>query len=143
MIAMGLMGTPQLLIADEPTTALDVTVQRQILKLLDDIGTATGAAAILISHDIAVVSQLCQRVLVMYAGRVVEELDVPTLVRRPAHPYTAALLASVPDDGVRPGAAVGLDSRASGRPVRPFARLPVRTPLPARRRIAAATSFRS
>ena len=83
MIAMGLMGTPQLIIADEPTTALDVTVQQQILKLLDDVGTSTGAAAILISHDIAVVSQLCQRVLVMYAGRVVEELDVPTLVRDP------------------------------------------------------------
>ena len=96
MIAMGLMGTPQLIIADEPTTALDVTVQQQILKLLDDVGTSTGAAAILISHDIAVVSQLCQRVLVMYAGRVVEELDVATLVRGPAHPYTAALLASVP-----------------------------------------------
>ncbi len=86
MIAMGLMGTPQLIIADEPTTALDVTVQQQILKLLDDIGTSTGAAAILISHDIAVVSQLCRRVLVMYAGRIVEELDVPTLVRNPPIP---------------------------------------------------------
>ena len=130
MIAMGLMGTPQLIIADEPTTALDVTVQQQILKLLDDIGTSTGAAAILISHDIAVVSQLCQRVLVMYAGRVVEELDVPTLVRQTRPSLHGGPAGVGPDDGVRPGAAVGLDSRASGRPVRPFARLPVRTPLP-------------
>ena len=115
MIAMGLMVSPQLIIADEPTTALDVTVQQQILKLLDDVGTATGAAAIFISHDIAVVSQLCQRVLVMYAGRVVEELDVATLVRRPAHPYTAALLASVPTmetDRDRP--LVSIPGRAAG-----------------------------
>ena len=127
MIAMGLMGTPQLIIADEPTTALDVTVQQQILKLLDDAGTSTGAAAILISHDIAVVSQLCRRVLVMYAGRVVEELDVPTLVRRPAHPYTAALLASVPtmdSDRERPlvsipGRAVGPFDHSPGCPFAP------------------------
>jgi oligopeptide/dipeptide ABC transporter ATP-binding protein len=121
MIAMGLMGTPQLIIADEPTTALDVTVQQQILKLLDDVGASTGAAAILISHDIAVVSQLCQRVLVMYAGRVVEELDIPTLVRGPAHPYTAALLASVPtmeSDRERP--LVSIPGRAAG----PFDRSP-------------------
>jgi peptide/nickel transport system permease protein len=127
MIAMGLMGTPQLIIADEPTTALDVTVQQQILKLLDDVGTSTGAAAILISHDIAVVSQLCRRVLVMYAGRVVEELDVPTLVRQPAHPYTAALLASVPtmeSDRERPlvsipGRAVGPFDHSPGCPFAP------------------------
>ena len=115
MIAMGLMCSPQLIIADEPTTALDVTVQQQILKLLDDIGASTGAAAIFISHDIAVVSQLCSRVLVMYAGRVVEELDVPTLVRGPAHPYTVALLASVPtmeSDRERP--LVSIPGRAAG-----------------------------
>jgi peptide/nickel transport system permease protein len=115
MIAMGLMGTPQLIIADEPTTALDVTVQQQILKLLDDVSASTGAAAILISHDIAVVSQLCGRVLVMYAGRVVEELDVPTLVRRPAHPYTAALLASVPTmESDREQPLVSIPGRAAG-----------------------------
>ncbi len=153
MIAMGLMGTPQLIIADEPTTALDVTVQQQILKLLDDVGTSTGVAAILISHDIAVVSQLCQRVLVMYAGRVVEELDVPTLVRQPAHPYTAALLASVPtmeSDRERP--LVSIPGRASGpfdhSPGCPFAprcpaasercssELPVLTPLANGHRVA-------
>ena len=132
MIAMGLMGTPQLIIADEPTTALDVTVQQQILKLLDDVGTSTGAAAILISHDIAVVSQLCQRVLVMYAGRVVEELDVAD-AGAPTCPSLHSGAAGVgADDGVRPRAAARLDPRSGGRPVRPFARLPVRAALPCR-----------
>ena len=115
MIAMGLMSSPQLIIADEPTTALDVTVQQQILKLLDDVGTSTGAAAIFISHDIAVVSQLCRRVLVMYAGRIVEELDIPTLVRGPAHPYTVALLASVPTmESDREQPLVSIPGRAAG-----------------------------
>jgi oligopeptide/dipeptide ABC transporter ATP-binding protein len=95
VIAMGLMISPRLIIADEPTTALDVTVQQQILRLLADTSKSTEAAAIFISHDIAVVSQLCSRVLVMYAGRIVEELDVASL-EQPAHPYTAALVASVP-----------------------------------------------
>jgi peptide/nickel transport system ATP-binding protein/peptide/nickel transport system permease protein len=153
MIAMGLMGTPQLIIADEPTTALDVTVQQQILKLLDDVGASTGAAAILISHDIAVVSQLCRRVLVMYAGRVVEELDVPTLVHQPAHPYTAALLASVPtmeSDRERPlvsipGRAVGPFDHSPGCPFAPRCPaasdrcrtdLPLLTPLASGHRVA-------
>jgi oligopeptide/dipeptide ABC transporter ATP-binding protein len=96
VIAMGLMIDPRILIADEPTTALDVTVQQQILRLLRDVGESSHAAALFISHDVAVVSQLCSRVVVMNAGRVVEELDVAALVRGPAHPYTAALLASVP-----------------------------------------------
>jgi oligopeptide/dipeptide ABC transporter ATP-binding protein len=96
VIAMGLMAEPKLIVADEPTTALDVTVQQQILRLLRDVTESRSAAAILISHDVAVVSQLCARVVVMYAGRVVEELDVETLVGGPAHPYTAALVASVP-----------------------------------------------
>ena len=121
MIAMGLMCSPQLIVADEPTTALDVTVQQQIIKLLDDVGASTGTAAIFISHDIAVVSQLCRRVLVMYAGRIVEELDVPTLVRQPAHPYTAALLASVPTmDSDRERPLVSIPGRAAG----PFDRSP-------------------
>jgi peptide/nickel transport system permease protein len=97
MIAMGLMGQPRLIIADEPTTALDVTVQRQILQLLREVSAGSGAAVLFISHDIAVVSQLCERVLVMYAGTVVEDLSVGQLVAGPAHPYTRALLASVPD----------------------------------------------
>ena len=97
IIAMGMMGSAQLLIADEPTTALDVTVQRQILELLADVTARTGAGAVFISHDMAVVSQICHRVVVMYAGRVVEELPVEDLVSGPAHPYTRALVACLPD----------------------------------------------
>ncbi|MEO3792207.1 dipeptide/oligopeptide/nickel ABC transporter permease/ATP-binding protein [Nonomuraea sp. B10E15] len=97
VIAMGLMGTPRLIIADEPTTALDVTVQRQILRLLREVVEETGAATLFISHDIAVVGQLCDRVVVMYAGRVVEELPADRLVEGAAHPYTRALIASLPD----------------------------------------------
>ena len=109
VIAMGLMAEPKLIIADEPTTALDVTVQQQILRLLRDVTESSSAAAILISHDVAVVSQLCARVVVMYAGRVVEEIDVETLVAGPAHPYTAALVAAVPtmeSDRARPLASI-------------------------------------
>ncbi|MBF8184447.1 dipeptide/oligopeptide/nickel ABC transporter permease/ATP-binding protein [Nonomuraea sp. K274] len=97
MIGMGLMGTPRLIIADEPTTALDVTVQRQVLELLAEVRRDTGAALLLISHDVSVVTDVCDRVLVMYAGRIVEELparDLRTLAR---HPYTRALVAAVPD----------------------------------------------
>ncbi|MEO3892605.1 dipeptide/oligopeptide/nickel ABC transporter permease/ATP-binding protein [Nonomuraea sp. B5E05] len=97
VIAMGLMGTPRLIIADEPTTALDVTVQRQILRLLREVVEETGAATLFISHDIAVVGQLCDRVVVMYAGRVVEELPADRLAEGAAHPYTRALIASLPD----------------------------------------------
>ncbi|SNT63992.1 oligopeptide/dipeptide ABC transporter, ATP-binding protein, C-terminal domain-containing protein [Streptosporangium subroseum] len=97
VIAMGLMGTPRLIIADEPTTALDVTVQRQILRLLREVTDETGAATLFISHDIAVVGELCHRVVVMYAGRVVEELPVGELASGAAHPYTRALIASLPD----------------------------------------------
>ncbi|MGW4527300.1 dipeptide/oligopeptide/nickel ABC transporter permease/ATP-binding protein [Amycolatopsis sp. NPDC004378] len=94
MIGMGLMGEPKLVIADEPTTALDVTVQRQVLRLLARTREAEGAAILLISHDIAVVSQTCERMLVMYAGRVVEDLPTGTPAQ---HPYTRALLATTVD----------------------------------------------
>jgi oligopeptide/dipeptide ABC transporter ATP-binding protein len=97
MIAVGLMGNPRLIVADEPTSALDVTVQQQILRMLRAVGEETGSSCLLISHDVAVVSELCDRVLVMYAGRIVEELDVATLRAGPAHPYTRALIAAVPD----------------------------------------------
>jgi oligopeptide/dipeptide ABC transporter ATP-binding protein len=109
VIAMGLMIEPKLIVADEPTTSLDVTVQQQILRLLREVNASKGSAAIFISHDVAVVSQLCSRVLVMYAGRIVEELDVAILVAGPAHPYTAALVASVPtmeSDRSRPLASI-------------------------------------
>ncbi|WP_439379577.1 dipeptide/oligopeptide/nickel ABC transporter permease/ATP-binding protein [Amycolatopsis lexingtonensis] len=94
MIGMGLMGEPKLVIADEPTTALDVTVQRQVLRLLARTRETEGAAILLISHDIAVVSQTCERMLVMYAGRVVEDLPAGGEAR---HPYTRALLATTVD----------------------------------------------
>ncbi|MEV4050371.1 dipeptide/oligopeptide/nickel ABC transporter permease/ATP-binding protein [Amycolatopsis sp. NPDC049688] len=94
MIGMGLMGRPKLIVADEPTTALDVTVQRQVLRLLARTREAEGAAILLISHDIAVVSQTCERMLVMYAGRIVEDLPTGSPAQ---HPYTRALLATTVD----------------------------------------------
>jgi oligopeptide/dipeptide ABC transporter ATP-binding protein len=97
MIGMGLMGTPALIVADEPTTALDVTVQRQVLRLLETIRTEDDVAVLLISHDITVVAQVCDRVLVMYAGRIVEDLPSTELATGARHPYTRALLAAVPD----------------------------------------------
>ncbi len=97
MIAMGLMGDPALIVADEPTTALDVTVQRQVLDLLQSVRAADDVALILISHDVAVVRQVCDRVLVMYAGRVVEDLPAAELGTAARHPYTRALVATVPD----------------------------------------------
>ncbi|QNE17687.1 dipeptide/oligopeptide/nickel ABC transporter permease/ATP-binding protein [Kribbella qitaiheensis] len=97
MIGMGLMGTPALIVADEPTTALDVTVQQQVLQLLEQIRTENEVAILLISHDITVVAQVCDRVLVMYAGRIVEDLPASDLVTGARHPYTRALLAAVPD----------------------------------------------
>ncbi|MFI7672724.1 dipeptide/oligopeptide/nickel ABC transporter permease/ATP-binding protein [Actinophytocola sp. NPDC049390] len=97
MIGMGLMGTPALIVADEPTTALDVTVQRQVLDLLASIRAADDVALLLISHDITVVEQVCDRVLVMYAGRIVEDLPAADLRTGARHPYTKALLAAVPD----------------------------------------------
>ncbi|MET9315703.1 dipeptide/oligopeptide/nickel ABC transporter permease/ATP-binding protein [Kribbella sp. NPDC003505] len=97
MIGLGLMGTPALIVADEPTTALDVTVQRQILELLDAIRQADDVALVLISHDVTVVREVCDRVLVMYAGRIVEDLPAHELTTGARHPYTRALVAAVPD----------------------------------------------
>ncbi len=97
MIGMGLMGSPQLIIADEPTTALDVTVQQRVLRLLAELRAAEGVAILLISHDIGVIEQVCDRVLVMYAGRIVEDLPAAELQSAARHPYTRALLAAVPD----------------------------------------------
>ena len=97
MIAMALACQPKVLIADEPTTALDVTVQRQVLQLLASVRRDTEAAILLISHDIAVVAQTCDRVLVMYAGRIVEDLPASRLNESARHPYTRALLDVVPE----------------------------------------------
>ncbi len=96
MIAMALLCEPDLLIADEPTTALDVTIQAQILDLMGDLKRDFGTAIIMITHDLGVVAGLCDRVMVMYAGRVVEKGDVRDLYYRPQHPYSLGLLGSMP-----------------------------------------------
>lgn len=96
MIAMALVMSPRLVIADEPTTALDVTIQAQILELLRDMRERTGMALLLITHDLGVVAEMASRVIVMYAGRVVEEAPVDALFATPSHPYTAGLLAAMP-----------------------------------------------
>ena len=116
MIGMGLMGSPALIVADEPTTALDVTVQRQVLRLLQAIRAADDVAIVLISHDVTVVGQVCDRVMVMYAGRIVEDLPAAELATAARHPYTRALVATVPGmhtDLRRPLAVI------PGRPVLP------------------------
>ncbi len=97
MIAMALAGAPELLVADEPTTALDATIQAQILDLLRRLQTELGMALVLISHDLGVVADMCSRVCVMYAGRIVEQAPTEQLFARPAHPYTQGLLAALPD----------------------------------------------
>ena len=96
MIAMALSCNPKVLIADEPTTALDVTIQAQILELLRELQADSGMAVVLITHDMGVVAENADRVVVMYAGRKIEEADVDDLFERPAHPYTRGLLASIP-----------------------------------------------
>ncbi|HEY2916510.1 MAG TPA: ABC transporter ATP-binding protein [Candidatus Limnocylindrales bacterium] len=96
MIAMALACEPELLIADEPTTALDVTIQAQILDLIRELREQTGTAVILITHDLGVVAEMCDRVAVMYAGEIVEQTDTVTLFREPLHPYTRGLIDSIP-----------------------------------------------
>jgi peptide/nickel transport system ATP-binding protein len=93
---MALACKPKLLIADEPTTALDVTIQAQILDLMLDLKEKVGAAIVLITHDLGVVAETAQRVVVMYAGRKVEEATVESLFERPLHPYTLGLMGSIP-----------------------------------------------
>jgi peptide/nickel transport system ATP-binding protein len=97
MIAMAMVCEPKLLIADEPTTALDVTIQAQILRLMKDLNRNFQTAIMLITHDLGVVAEVCQRVVVMYAGKIVEEGDVKTIYQNPKHPYTIGLIKSVPD----------------------------------------------
>jgi peptide/nickel transport system ATP-binding protein len=97
MIAMAMVCDPKLIIADEPTTALDVTIQAQILDLMRDLKEKTNTSIMLITHDLGVVAEMCDRVIVMYAGQIVEETDVHTLFENPKHPYTIGLLESIPD----------------------------------------------
>jgi peptide/nickel transport system ATP-binding protein len=125
MIAISLACSPKLLIADEPTTALDVTIQAQILQLMLDLKRRVGAAVILITHDLGVVAEVAERVMVMYAGRKVEEAPVAELFRAPLHPYTRGLLGAVPRLGSSltgaarrlaeiPGQVLGLKQRIEG-----------------------------
>ena len=108
LIAMSLACNPKLLIADEPTTALDVTIQAQILELMVGVQEGTGTAIVYITHDLGVIAEMAQRVIVMYAGRKVEEADVQALFKEPLHPYTVGLMRSMPSverarvDGRRP-----------------------------------------
>lgn len=101
LISMGIANNPDLLIADEPTTALDVTIRAQILNLMREIRDESNTAIILITHDLATVAQICTRVIVMYAGRIVEQAPVKAFYKKPAHPYTVGLIRSVPVLGRR------------------------------------------
>lgn len=103
LIAMALVNSPALVICDEPTTALDVTVQARVLRLLDEQLRAVDAACLFISHDLAVVAQVCQRVAVMWRGRIVETGDIDQVLHHPRHPYTAALVAAARLDLATPG----------------------------------------
>lgn len=109
VIAMALITNPRLLIADEPSTALDVTVQAQIMRLFRDQAIAHGIALILITHDLGVVAQVCDKISVMYAGNLVEYGDVETIFKEPKHPYTKALLACIPVMGMERGSLSAID----------------------------------
>ena len=129
MIAMALACSPRVLIADEPTTALDVLIQAQILELLENLKKETGMSILIITHDLGVVAEIAQRVLVMYAGEIVESGPAKALLKNPFHPYTKGLIASIPKLGTkkRPGARLeeipgnvpSLDQRPSGCPFHP------------------------
>ena len=118
-IAMALLCNPEVLIADEPTTMLDVTIQSQILDLLRGLRQARGMSILFITHDLGVVAELCDRVVVMYAGRIVEQGPTAEVLQRPLHPYTAALLQSTPRVEVKGGGELhpiaGLPPRLSGQ----------------------------
>ena len=140
MIAMALACNPKVLIADEPTTALDVTIQAQILELIVELQREFSAAVILITHDLGVVAETAHRVIVMYAGRKVEEAEVGELFAQPLHPYTVGLLASIPRLDLMRGEVDRRDrapagnSRHRAAAVRPAARLRLRAALQQGRR---------
>jgi peptide/nickel transport system ATP-binding protein len=108
VIAMALAGDPDLIIADEPTTALDVTVQAQIIQILAALVRDRGLALLLITHDMGVIAQVCDRVAVLYAGRVAEEGPVRPIFASPLHPYTAALIGCIPQEGMAKGSLTGI-----------------------------------
>ena len=132
-IAIALLHRPALLIADEPTTALDVTIQSQILAEVQTLAADTGTALIWITHDLAVIAGLADRIAVMYAGRIVEQGPVDAVLDAPLHPYTRGLIGSVPSRAQR-GAPLDADSRHGAVARAPAARLRVRAALRARRR---------
>jgi peptide/nickel transport system ATP-binding protein/oligopeptide transport system ATP-binding protein len=131
-IAIALVASPKLLLADEPTTALDVTIQDQILKLLIELRGRLGTSVILVTHDLGIVAQTCQKVAVLYAGRIVESGPVERIFARPAHPYTAGLLQSIPRGPASEGRLKGiggtppsLDSIPAGCPFHPRCRFAI------------------
>ncbi|MGY4437545.1 peptide/nickel transport system ATP-binding protein, partial [Bradyrhizobium sp. LM2.3] len=128
MIAMALAGQPDVLIADEPTTALDVTIQAQILELLQEIQRERGMALVLISHDLGVVAEICERVLVLYAGHIIEEAPAVRLFDHPTHPYTRGLVGALPNLDGR-SAAARRHSRCRSEPGGPPARMSLRATL--------------
>ena len=109
VIAMGLCNNPRLLIADEPTTALDVTVQAQIMRLFKEMALERGIGLFLITHDLGVIAQVCDKVVVMYAGNMVESGDIETVFNTPKHPYTKALLGCIPHLGMKQGTLSAID----------------------------------
>lgn len=114
VIAMALMADPDLIIADEPTTALDVTIQAQIVQILADLVANRGLALMLITHDMGVVAQICDRVTVLYAGRVAESAPVADIFARPQHPYTRALIGCIPQVNQAPGSLQGIPGTVPG-----------------------------
>ena len=114
VIAMALAGEPDLIIADEPTTALDVTVQAQIIQILGALVRDRGVALLLITHDMGVVAQICDRVAVLYAGRLAEEGAVGPIFAAPAHPYTRALIGCIPQEGMARGSLRGIPGAVPG-----------------------------
>lgn len=114
VIAMALAGDPGLIVADEPTTALDVTVQAQIIQILGSLVRERGLALLLITHDMGVVAQICDRVAVLYAGRVAEEGPVAPIFAAPRHPYTRALIGCIPQEGMARGALRGMPGAVPG-----------------------------
>ena len=131
MIAIALACDPELLIADEPTTALDVTIQAQILDLMRELKRTSDAAIILITHDLGVVAEVCDEVAVMYAGEIVERAPADALFEAPEHPYTVGLLASIPRLD-QPRRAARRDRRHAARHDGAAGRLPLRRPLSVR-----------
>ncbi len=150
MIAIAIACKPRLLIADEPTTALDVTIQKQILDLLLALQHETGMALVLITHDMGVVAETARRVLVMYAGEVVEEAPTDALFRHPRHPYTAALLAALPERAQEkrrlptiPGVVPGIGDRPQGCLFHPRCRFATQRCVAEKPRLAGAAGGRA